>query len=122
MTNKATLANHAVTWVEACNEHDIEAILDHYAENVEFQSDVVIRRWGKPDGILYGKTELREHFRRGLEMAPNLRFELEEIFTGPSNYAVQYRRDNGNRVIQIVALDPMGRATRVQTFYARRQR
>lgn len=122
MTNAGTSAAHAISWIAAWNAHDLEAILDHYTEDVEFQSDVVVRRWGRPDGILYGKNELREHFRQGLELAPNLKFDLEEIFSCPGSYAVQYKRDNGNRVIQVVAINGIGLAKQVRAFYARPQR
>jgi hypothetical protein len=69
----------------------------------------VTTRWGRPDGTLHGKSELREHFRRGLEMAPGLRF------------AVLYRRDNGNRVIDAVELDGQNKLVRVGAFYAGKQ-
>lgn len=122
MTAASTAVAHAISWVAAWNAHDLEAILDHYAEDVELQSDVVARRWDKPDGILFGKKELREHFRRGLDLAPNLRFDLEEIFSCPGSYAIQYSRDNGNRVIEVVAINRMGLAKQVRVFYARPQR
>ena len=122
MANESSPAVHANSWIAAWNAHDLEAILAHYSDDVQFQADTVVTRWGKPDGMLRGKAELREHFRRGLEMAPQLRFDLEEVFNCPGGYAVLYRRENGNRVIDVVALDDGGRAVHVRAFYARPQR
>ena len=122
MTSKPSFAAaHARSWIEAWNAHDIEAILAHYSDDVELQTQTVVRRFGRPDGKLKGKAELREHFTRGLKLAPNLRFELEDVFTSPGGYAVLYRRENGNRVIDAVTLDGDGRAKEVRAYYLNAQ-
>jgi hypothetical protein len=46
-----------------------------------------------------------------------LHFELEEVFTAPSGYAALYRRDNGNRVLDVVELDDSCKAVSVKAFY-----
>ena len=71
-----TLKAHALSWLDAWNRHDVEEILSHYADDVVFQTATVARRWDKPDGILRGKAELRAHFTKGLELAPDLHFEF----------------------------------------------
>jgi ketosteroid isomerase-like protein len=108
-------------WIEAWNTKDLDRIMQHYATSVVFEADTVVRRWNRPDGILRGADELREHFRMGLERAPKLHFELEEVFTAPSGYAALYRRDNGNRVLDVVELDSTSRATKVKAFYLGQQ-
>ena len=109
---------HARSWIDAWNRHDLDAILEHYADDLVFQASTVVRRFGRPDGVLRGKAELREHFRRGLAAAPSLRFELETVMLGPAGCAMVYTRDNGNRVIEIVELTEDGRARNVKVFYA----
>ena len=118
MSTSEAAVSHAKSWIAAWNAHDLEAILEHYADDIEFQADTVVRRWGRVDGRLHGKDDLRRHFARGLEMVPNLRFELEEVFTGPGGYTILYRRENGNRVVEVVALDAAGRAKEARAFYA----
>lgn len=108
-------------WIAAWNSHDLEAILAHYADEIVFQTPTAVARWGRADGVLRGKDELRRHFARGLELVPALHFELEQIFTGPAGYAVLYRRENGNRVIDTVELDGAGRAVRGRALYAGKQ-
>jgi hypothetical protein len=121
MNNPLLPSAHAASWIAAWNAHDLDAILDHYADSVVFQADTVASRWGRADGVLHGTVELREHFRRGLEMVPQLKFELEDVFTSPDGYAVLYRRENGNRVIEVVTLDDSGRAKNARAYYARPQ-
>ena len=109
-------------WIDAWNGHDLDRIMEHYAADVEFEANTVIRRWQKPDGKLRGLAELRDHFRLGLELAPDLHFEIEDVFSAPSGYALLYRRENGNRVLDVVELDGEGKARRVKAFYLGEQR
>jgi SnoaL-like domain len=109
----------ALNWILAWNDHDLDRIMEHYAEDVLFQAPTVVRRWGRADGRLRGRGELREHFRLGLERAPGLRFELDVVLLGAEDqHVVVYRRDNGNRVADVVRLDAGGRAVDVRAFYA----
>jgi SnoaL-like domain len=111
----------ATEWIESWNRHDLESIMAHYADNVIFEANTVVNRWNRPDGQLHGAHELREHFRRGLELAPALHFELEAVLTAPSGYAALYHRDNGNRVLDVVQLNADNKASQVRAFYMETQ-
>jgi ketosteroid isomerase-like protein len=113
---------HAEDWVDAWNQHDLERILSHYAQDVVFEAETVRKRWNKPDGKLYGIDELRRHFALGLELAPQLQFRMEQVLLAPSGYAVLYQRENGNRVIDSVTMNEEGRAIAVIAYYAGAQR
>ena len=109
-------------WIDAWNSRDLDRILGHYADAVVFEANTVVHRWNRPDGTLRGIEELREHFRMGLELAPAIHFELEEVFSAPSGYAALYQRDNGNRVLDVVELDSEGKAKQVKAYYQGEQR
>lgn len=121
MLDKQSLRVAADAWIDAWNAHDLEAIMEHYAEEIEFRADTVVARWERADGTLHGKAELREHFRLGLERAPALRFTLRSFLTCPGGYALLYERDNGNLVIDAVEVDARGLAVRVHAYYASEQ-
>lgn len=108
----------AEDWITAWNAHDLDRIMSHYADDIEFEANTVVKRWNKPDGKLRGIAELREHFKLGLSLAPQIRFTFEQIFSVPSGYAVLYHRDNGNQVIEVVELNEAGKAWRVKAFYS----
>lgn len=108
-------------WIDSWNRRDLDGIMTHYADGVVFEANTVITRWARPDGRLHGVGELREHFRRGLELAPTLQFNLESVFTSPSGYAVLYGRDNGNRVLDVVELNEEFKAINVKAFYLEEQ-
>jgi hypothetical protein len=112
----------AQAWIDAWNARSLDRIMEHYADDVEFEANTVARRWQRTDGKLHGISELREHFRLGLELAPKLHFELENVFSAPSGYAVLYHRENGNRVLDVVELDERGKAKRVKALYSADQK
>jgi ketosteroid isomerase-like protein len=113
--------DHADRWLDAWNAHDIEAILDCYASDVELVVSTAVQRWGRADGRLCGRDELRAHFSRGLELAPDLRFTEEGLLVSPDGYALLYRRENGNRALDAVELDANGLARRVHAYYEQAQ-
>ncbi|HEX3795626.1 MAG TPA: nuclear transport factor 2 family protein [Acidimicrobiales bacterium] len=116
------IRGHADSWLSAWNAHDLDAIMECYSEDVDFVASTVIQRWGREDGRLQGATELRRHFELGLELAPHLTFTEEALFSSPVGYALVYRRENNNRVVDVVELNANGRAARVRAFYESPQR
>src|SRR5258708_31584496 len=64
------LRSHADAWLAAWNASDRDAIIACYSEDVDFAAPTVIKRWGRDDGRLQGRAELRRHFKLGLELAP----------------------------------------------------
>lgn len=115
------LRAHADAWLAAWQARDLDAIMACYADDVDFAASTVVRRWGRPDGRLHGKEELRRHFELGLELAPDLSFTEEALLSGPNGYALLYRRENGNSVLDVVELDEHGLAARVRAFYGHQQ-
>jgi len=115
-------SEHAQLWAAAWNAHDLDRIMSFYSDDVVFEVSTAVTRWQKPDGKLRGKCELRNHFERGLQLAPQLSFEIESVFHAPSGYAVLYRRDNGNRVVDCVTLDSNGLASHAIAYYSTVQR
>jgi ketosteroid isomerase-like protein len=113
---------HADAWLAAWRARDLDAIMACYADDVDFVASTVTHRWGRPDGRLHGKAELRRHFELGLELAPDLTFTEEALLTAPDGYSLLYRRENGNRVLDVVELDQHGHAARVRAFYEHQQR
>jgi len=104
-------------WIAGWNAHDLERIMHHYADNVEFTASTVVSRWDRADGKLNGKEELSQHFAKGLSLVPDIHFTVEEILWSPVGYAVIYHRENGNRVLDAVELNAEGLAVKVTAYY-----
>ena len=107
----------AEEWVAAWNAHDLDAIMALYAADVVFQTPTIIDSLGIPDGRVEGLDRLREHFARGLERLPDLRFDLDGVYAGVSSLAMTYRWADGTPVCELHEYDHDGRIARVQALY-----
>lgn len=45
----------AKTWIQAWNSHDMNAILNHYSEDIEITTPMIKMALGEGDGSLKGK-------------------------------------------------------------------
>jgi ketosteroid isomerase-like protein len=110
-------AAFADEWYEAWNSHDLEAMLSHYADDVEFVSPFVVAINDEPSGTLRGKDELRSYFERGLERYPDLRFEPLDLHVGVDSVTLSYISVEERRAAEVMTLDVGGRVVRVQAHY-----
>ena len=108
--------NAAQEWCDAWNRRDLDAIMQHYSDDVELSSPIIIKRWGIADGWLRGKAKVRENFSIGVK-APNLHFELVDVLLGVNTMCVVYRRENGALVTDLIELDAKGKGRRVVACY-----
>jgi hypothetical protein len=67
---------YAELWVRAWNAHDIEAVLDHFHDDVLFTSPVAARVLPETEGVVRGKDALRHYWARALKSLPDLHFEI----------------------------------------------
>jgi len=108
----------ARAWVEAFNRHDLDAMLSHYADDVEFSSPAVIDVLREPSGTIRGKEALRGYFQQALEKYPDLGFELLDILTGVDSVTILYRSVHRGRAgAEVMVLDPQGKVVKVIVHY-----
>jgi len=69
-------------WLAAFNAHDLEAVLDHFHDDVVFTSPVAARALPGSGGVVRGKQALRAYWMLTLERVPDLRFELLGVYVG----------------------------------------
>jgi hypothetical protein len=108
----------AQAWIDAWNAHNLDAIMEHYAESVEFRSPLIVKRLGIETGKLVGKEALRSYFAGGLTASPNLHFTLIEVLPGVDSMTVYYERVDGSRTAELTVLDADGRAVQVRVHYS----
>jgi ketosteroid isomerase-like protein len=107
----------AEEWIDAWNRHDIEAILDHYADDIVSVSPLAIERLGVPDGAVRGKEQLRDYFSRGIAPGSPLKFELQRVLLGAGGMAIYYTRENGRHCVDVMTLNEAGKVTSARVFY-----
>ena len=108
----------ADSWYAAWNAHDLEAILEHYAGDVEVVSPLVAALAGREDSTIEGKDALRAYFAAGLERYPGLRFEPVDLFVGVDSVVLHYRSATGGLAAEVVFLDGDGKIRRYVAHYA----
>ena len=70
-------ATFAAEWAEAWNRRDIEHVLAHFHEDVEFTSPTALAVMGVP--TMHGKAALREYWATALGRLPALRFTVDRV-------------------------------------------
>lgn len=109
-----TLAEH---WVQAWNAHDLDEIMSHYEEDVVLVSPVAAKILNNPSGTVKGKEALREYFKKGLEVYPELKFELVDVMWGLSSVVLYYINQKGTKTGEFMEVGSTGRVTRVVANY-----
>ena len=107
----------AAAWIEAWNAHDIERVLSHYAEGVEFHSPFVARVAGESSGGLKGKGALREYWTKALAMLPSLHFELIDVFAGADCLTIHYQGHRG-KAAETFVFDATGKVVFATACYS----
>ena len=91
--------------------------MSHYDVNVVLISPVAARILEDPSGTVEGNAALRNYFKRGLEVYPNLHFELLEVMSGLSSVVVCYRNQKGTKTAEFMEFGKNGKIVRVVANY-----
>jgi len=105
-------------WVKAWNDHDLEAILAHYADDVVFHSPRIRMVTGRDTDAVHGKAALRDYWARALGQARDLYFEVDQVFAGSDALTILYTNHRQQQVTETFVLGPDGRVSRSVSAYA----
>jgi hypothetical protein len=99
-------------WIRAWNARDLDTLLAHYSDDVEFRSLVAVKLLGDPAGMVRGKQNLREYFRKALAAYPgDLDAQLLGVFRGVDSLVVHFEV-KGFKAAEVMELDPQGKVRR----------
>jgi ketosteroid isomerase-like protein len=107
----------AKEWLQAWNNHDLDAILAHYAETIEFTSPFALKLAPESEGKLHGKAELRRYFARALEAYPDLHFQPLHTTSSVGSVVLIYRSVNDLLAAEMMEFDEDGKVSRVLAHY-----
>ena len=96
-------------WIDAWNSHDLERILALYADDTEMTSDKIPALGFDPSSTVRGKERLRQYWRKGLDLLPNLHFTLIDLYVSPDSLVVFYRNERGANICEYLRLNADGR-------------
>ena len=92
-------ARFAREWERDWNSHDLDRILRHYADEVEFSSPVAARMLPDTGGVLRGKAALRTYWAEGLR---RMHFEVVGVYAALQGVVVNYRNQSGQLVNEVL--------------------
>lgn len=98
-TPPAEFAQH---WLTAWNNHDVEAVLGHFSDDVVFRSPAAVQLLADSDGVIRGKAALRDYWTAALAKIPDLRFELLGVYGGVDAVVIHYRNQKGGLVNEVL--------------------
>lgn len=96
-------------WVKAWNDHDLEAILSHYADDVVFHSPRIRMVTGKDVDSVRGKAELRAYWGAALDRLRNLFFEIDQVLPGSDALTILYTNERSQYVAETFVLGADGK-------------
>ena len=73
----------AAQWAEAWNSRNIEQVLAHFHDEVEFTSPTALAVMGIP--TVRGKASLREYWTKALARLASLRFTVDRVVWDPDS-------------------------------------
>lgn len=112
--NARNLASH---WIRAWNAHDLDEIMSHYDGDVVLVSPAAARILSDPSGAVKGKEAVRAYFKRGLDVYPNLKFDLIDVMWGVSSVVLYYKNQKGGKTGEFMEIDSKGKIVRVVANY-----
>jgi ketosteroid isomerase-like protein len=96
-------------WIDAWNSHDLERILALYSDEAEMTSDKIPLLGFDPTGTVHGKDALRQYWRKGLDLLPDLHFNLIDVYVSPDSLVVFYQNERGAKICEYLRLNADGK-------------
>lgn len=104
-------------WIKAWNDHNLEVIMTHYADDIDFRSPIIQQLGVNEEGSINDKQSLRTYFEKGLEKYPDLTFELYHELHGVNSMVLVYRSVNKSIAAEYMELNNEGKIQRVRAHY-----
>ena len=104
-------------WLDAWNKHDVDLIMKHYADDIEFCSPIVQKVLGDPKGVVTGINNLRDYFSRQLQRFSTLHFQLLDVFASPQSVVLYYKINRGLLAAEVMILNADMKAVKVYANY-----
>ncbi|MEQ7123456.1 nuclear transport factor 2 family protein [Actinopolymorpha sp. B11F2] len=92
-------------WVEDWNAHNLDAVLEHFADHVVFTSPNAAEWIPTTGGVIRGKAALREYWSVGLRAQPDLHFEVIASYAGVNTLVINFRNQHGRVANEVLTFD-----------------
>ncbi len=107
----------AKDWIESWNAHDLERVISHYDNDVDYYSMFLLKLTDNETGMLHGKDRVKDYLTKGLSAYPDLHFKLINVFVGVASITLHYEGVNKLIAAEVFEINDKGLASRVQCHY-----
>jgi ketosteroid isomerase-like protein len=111
------LTKFAENWITAWNSHNLDNILEHYADDIEITTPMIKLAAGIDSGSLKGKENVKDYWQKALHKIPDLHFELYEVTAGINSVALYYKSVMGKKAIEVMFFDEEEKVNKMFAFY-----
>jgi len=95
--------HHVEKWLKGWSDHNLNAIMSSYAEELEFSSPKIRAILGEnKNNTISSKRELSTYFSAGLERFPNLKFKIIDFTVSNNKVILEYSANLDGKSIVIV--------------------
>jgi len=115
--NKEFAQEFAYNWINAWNRRDLQSVLDHYAEEIDFSSPLARKLGAGEHGHILGKQRLASYWIQALAGISELRLSLEDVLLGTDSLTLRYSGPAG-RATETMWFSPEGLINRSVVSYS----
>ena len=95
----------------------IDRILDHYSEDFEMTTPMIVLVMNDQTGTLKGKKNVKPYWEKALEKVPDLWFELLDVFVSVNSLVIYYKAVFGKRAAEVLFFRDDGKVNRSIAHY-----
>ena len=107
----------AQAWISSWNSHNLDDILNHYADDVEITTPMIKLAAGIESGSLKGKENVADYWKKALQKIPDLYFELIDVTEGINSVALYYKSIMNKKAIEVMFFNEEGKVNRMYALY-----
>lgn len=112
------IQNFAQEWIKSWNCHDLQKIMDHYANDIEITTPMIKLTAGIESGSLKGKASVEDYWHKALIKFPELHFELIEVASGVESVSLYYKSIRNKMAVEIMFFNDKGLVNRMIAHYS----
>lgn len=116
--SKEFALNFAKDWISSWNSHDIDRIIDHYSDSIDFTSPFIIQLNNDPNGQISNKIDLKSYFLKALNKYEDLHFELLNVFVSVDSLVIYYKSVKNMMAAEYFQFNDHGKIAKVQAHYS----
>jgi hypothetical protein len=119
MIDRQWAERYAREWAANWHAKDLEALLSHYSPDIVFRSPRISAVLGRPQASVAGLAELRDYWRKALDAANEVRFEIASIGVGSDALTILYKNQRNDHVAETLVFDEQGKIIQGIVAYMR---